>query len=295
VIASLATGTRTVRTTRAEPADASATPIRIPRQRTASVPDAVSAEVIRMPADPGQRGATGVELRLLGDFQLVMDGRLVDVSTTGQRLLAALACREGPVPRAQLAAALWPDCPRGRAHANLRTTVYRLQRRLPDVMRSCTSHLQLTPVMQTDLWAATEVAHALLTAREAMDDQVAVDELVWPRMQAHLTADLLPDWSEEWLTDHQFNFHRLRIDALEALSRLLAAGGQYGAAVQNALVAVQADPLRDSAHETLIRACVAQGNRNDALAHYRNYRTVLQTELGLDPPPHLDRLVWGAA
>jgi DNA-binding SARP family transcriptional activator len=268
---------------------------RIPGQRTVSRPAGGSAEIIQLHDDPPRCGG-GVALRLLGDFQLVLDGRLAEIGATGQRLLAALACRGGPVPRAQLAAMLWPDSPRVRAHANLRTTVYRLQRRLHGVVCGGSTHLHLADAVQVDLLAAVDAAQTLLSAADLTGEGQCPDpELLRAASQVDLTADLLPDWSEDWLADHQFNFRRLRIDALEALSRLLAASGQFGAAVQNALVAVQADPLRDSAHETLIRVCVAQGNRHDAFAHYRNYRTVLRTELGLDPPAHLDRLVWGAA
>jgi DNA-binding SARP family transcriptional activator len=64
--------------------------------------------------------------------------------------------------------------------------------------------------------------------------------------------------------------------------------------VQAALAAVQADMLRDSAHETLIRACLAQGNRHEAYTHYTAYRRILRDELGLDPPADLGRLLASA-
>ena len=64
--------------------------------------------------------------------------------------------------------------------------------------------------------------------------------------------------------------------------------------MQAALAAVQADTLRDSAHESLIRACLAQGNRHEAYTHYTTYRRVLREELGLDPSPALGRLLTSA-
>ncbi|MFD0658766.1 bacterial transcriptional activator domain-containing protein [Thermocatellispora tengchongensis] len=54
-------------------------------------------------------------------------------------------------------------------------------------------------------------------------------------------------------------------------------------------------PLRDTAHEALIRAYVAQGNRNDAISHYRAYRRQLRDELGLEPAMAVGQMLWSDA
>jgi DNA-binding SARP family transcriptional activator len=230
-----------------------------------------------------------VELHLLGGFRLLIAGELVHVGQSSQRLLAAVACRGRQATRTQIAHALWPDSTTERAHANLRTALYRLFRRAPGTIHATPSYLQLTVGMQIDLEQATKLANAILSAEDGNDQ-----ELLTNALRADLYGDLLPDWDEEWLEDHQYRHRQLRLNALETLSRRLAAAGQHGAAVQTALAAVHADPLRDSAHETLIRACLAQGNRNEAYTHYIRYRRILRDELGLDPPAELGRLLTSA-
>jgi DNA-binding SARP family transcriptional activator len=229
------------------------------------------------------------ELQLLGGFRLAVGGRLVDVGRTGQRLLAVVACRGRQATRSQIAHALWPDTASDRAHANLRTALYRLSRRVPDILHGTASYLQLSAGMQIDIEIATRAANRILNEDPSADQAPLAEAL-----RANLYEDLLPDWDEEWLGDHQYRHRQLRLTALEKLSADLAAAGQHGAAVQAALAAVQADALRDSAHETLIRACLAQGNRHEAYTHYTAYRRILRDELGLDPPADLGRLLASA-
>jgi DNA-binding SARP family transcriptional activator len=204
-------------------------------------------------------------------------------------VLAAVACRGRQATRSQVAHALWPDTTSERAHANLRTALYRLYRRAPAAVHITSSHIQLTVGMGIDLEQSSRLANRILGSVNGSDRALLNDAL-----QVNLREDLLPDWDDEWLADHQYRYRQLRITALEALSGQLGSAGRHGAAVQAALAAVQADTLRDSAHETLIRACLAQGNRHEAYTHYTTYRRVLRDELGLEPPAAIGRLLTSA-
>jgi DNA-binding SARP family transcriptional activator len=228
-------------------------------------------------------------LTLLGGFHLHLDGHPVPLGPSAQRLLALLVCLGRRAPRSTVAQLLWPDNSSSRAHANLRTTLYRLQRVLPDLVQSSKTDLRLDPGVAADVEHTRAIAVSLLTAGPG--DPLWKSRLDW----AQFTDDLLPTWDDEWLADHQFSYRRLRLDALERLSALFVHNGLHGAAVQSALTVLQADDLRDTAHETLIRAYLAQGNRNDAITHFGTYRALLRDELGLEPPEALDRLLWSQA
>jgi DNA-binding SARP family transcriptional activator len=230
-----------------------------------------------------------LELHLLGGFRLLVGGEIANVGRTGQRVLAAVACRGRQATRSQIAHALWPDSTNERAHANLRTALYRLYRRAPGAIHVTSSYIQLTVGMRIDFEQSSRLATRILGSDGSNDRALLNDAL-----EANLHDDLLPDWDDEWLADHQYRYRQLRITALETLSTHLAAAGHHGAAVQAALAAVQADTLRDSAHGTLIRACLAQGNRHEAYTHYTAYRRVLRDELGLEPPADLGRLLTSA-
>lgn len=247
------------------------------------------AEVLRLPTRVGVGvvdETPPVELALLGGFRLLMAGDLVQVSVTGQRLLALVACRPGPVVRSQVAHLLWPDTTSARAHANLRTAVYRLERSCPGLLSVKGSYLRLAPGIRVDVaqtrWLATQV---LSTTGPLPPD------VVRQALQVNLYDDLLPDWDEEWLAEQQSQYRVLRLATLETLSQRLAATGQFGAAVHTALAAVHADPLRDSAHQTLIRACLAQGNRHDAQTHFAAYQRIFRDELGVEPATTIRQLL----
>jgi DNA-binding SARP family transcriptional activator len=230
-----------------------------------------------------------VELNLLGGFRLLVGGELVRVSLTGQRVMAAVACQHDPAIRSRIAHVLWPDTTSTRAHANLRTAVYRLDRGCPGMIEATNSYLRLAAGIRVDLDRTTNLAKQVLGTTGLLNPA-----LVREALRANLADDLLPDWDDEWLTDYQRSYRQLRLTTLEALSRRLAAAGHHGAAVQAALAAVQADSLRDSAYETLIRACLAQGNRHEALSYFAEYKRVIRDELGLEPAPTIGRLLRSA-
>jgi DNA-binding SARP family transcriptional activator len=265
----------------------SAGTLSVDRPHAAVVPLPLGGTSAAPTVHPGHRSA--MELHLLGGFRLVIGGELVHVGRTGERLLAAIACRGRQAARARTAQLLWPDTTSERAHANLRTAVYRLYRRAPGTIHATSSYIQLNVGMRIDVEQAARLANRVL-GNEVAD----ADALLTEAMAANLHDDLLPDWDEEWLGDHQYRYRQLRLTALESLSTHLAAAGHHGAAVQTALAAVQGDSLRDSAHETLIRACLAQGNRHEAYQHYTAYRRMLRDELGLEPPASLGQLIASA-
>ena len=266
-----------------------------PHQRQGVViPLPTRANATAPAADAVAAAPRPIELSLLGGFQLTVGGILTHVGRTGERLLAVVACRGRQATRSQIAHTLWPDTTSNRAHANLRTALYRLYRRGPGTIHATTTYLQLPVGMHIDLEHTTRLANNVLAAPTPGEHAAAEHALLTDALNANLYDDLLPDWDDDWLTDTQYRYRQLRLAALEQLSTHLATTGHYGGAIQAALAAVQADPLRDSAHEILIKACLAQGNRHEALTHYTTYRRILRDELGLDPPPAINHLLTSA-
>jgi DNA-binding SARP family transcriptional activator len=54
---------------------------------------------------------------------------------------------------------------------------------------------------------------------------------------------------------------------------------------------VQAEPLRESAHRSVIAVHLAEGNHAEALRQYDGYRRLLASELGLRPSPVIRTMV----
>jgi len=199
----------------------------------------------------------------------------------GQRLLAFLALQGRPLSRSFVAGSLWIDSTDHHAAASLRSALWRLNRdgRLVDANGE---QLALLPVVQVDVADAIAQAHRLLDP--ACDDLPSLQEV-------RLHDDLLPDWYDDWIALERERFRQLRVHALERLCDLLIGARRFGEAIETGLAVACAEPLRESAHRILIRAHLAEGNRAEALAQYRRFRTLLHDELGLEPSQEMSSLV----
>ena len=100
---------------------------------------------------------------------------------------------------------------------------------------------------------------------------------------ADLSGDLLPDWYDDWLEDEREGLRQTRLYALEALARGLSASGHCADAIQAALAAIRLEPLRETAHRTLIEIHLAEGNWSEACRQFWRCRRLLREELGVEP------------
>jgi DNA-binding SARP family transcriptional activator len=219
-------------------------------------------------------------ISLLNGFEARREGEPVEVPARCQRVLALLALHPGQVRRSFVAGTLWPDVTESRACSSLRSALWTLPRTEPPIVRIGPTTLALAPFVDVDLRHSTEVARRLADPTADVDD-AELDE-------RRFGADLLPEWSEDWILIQQQRYRELRLHALEALCDRLAACGRFGAAVQAGLAAVTAEPLRESAHGALMRAYMAEGNRSEAIRQFGRYARLVRDELGLDPSPEME-------
>ncbi len=104
-------------------------------------------------------------------------------------------------------------------------------------------------------------------------------------------AGQLPGWHDDWVLVERERLRQLRLYALETLAARLAAAGRPGDAVAAAHFAVRGEPLRESTYRLLVRVHLAEGDVAAAVSAYRQFRTRLRDELGIDPTDQLTRLV----
>ncbi len=77
---------------------------------------------------------------------------------------------------------------------------------------------------------------------------------------------------------------------LERAAEQLSHAGDYSRALEAALAAVATEPLRESAHGRVIQIYLQEGNRAEAVRHYRRYERLMAEEL-LGPSPDVKALV----
>ena len=225
-----------------------------------------------------------IQLSILGGFELRSgDAPLSALAPEAQRLLALLALRDRPVPRAAIAGTLWPDASEMHASASLRSALSRLGVLGHEAIVITAADLALAPATVVDLHDARALAHRLLDTPPPADLSAAAIQ--------SLSADCLPDWYEDWAIIESEEWRQLRLHALDALALHLTAAGRFGDAVAAALAAMRAEPLRESACAALIRVHLAEGNQSEAIRAFEQFRTSLARELGIEPTPALRSLL----
>jgi DNA-binding SARP family transcriptional activator len=223
-----------------------------------------------------------VQLGVLGCFDLRCGGRSISLPSGAQRLVAFLVLHNRPVLRTYVAASLWPDVPEQRAFGNLRSVLWRLRHSGTALVQATSTHLRLTPGIEVDFHDAAIQMRRLLSERGLEGADVELIEHA---------RELLPEHSDDWVLPERERFRQLRAHALECLCELLTEIGSFGEAVDAGLMAIEAEPLRESAHRALVRAYLAEGNAWQALRQFQSYRGLLRDEPGLEPSAAMRELV----
>jgi DNA-binding SARP family transcriptional activator len=224
----------------------------------------------------------GIRLTLLNAFELESDGNPVPLPMSSQRLLAFLALHPRPLLRPFVAGTLWPETTDDRAHASLRSALWRVHRLGHGLIDANGSQLRLGPGVEVDMRDAETLARRVL---DGSDTDIPMSD------PSQLFDDLLPDWYEDWVLLERERFRQLRLRALDALCDRLMSAGRLDEASDVGLAALAAEPLRESAHRALVRIHLAEGNAGEALRQYRLCRSLLGEQLGIGPSEQMEQLV----
>jgi DNA-binding SARP family transcriptional activator len=223
-----------------------------------------------------------VRVHLLGGFRVTSAGTYVEIPASTHRLVAFLAIQQRPVERAFAAGSLWLEKSELRAQANLRSALWRLRQSV-DLVIATPTHIRLAPTATVDLASTMELARRLIDERVSMDLE-ELDERI-------LGASLLPEWYDDFIEVERERLRQLQLHALEALARRLNRAGSHARAVDAALTAVATEPLRESAHRTVIEIHLAEGNKGEALRQFDLLSRILDEQLGLRPSRDVAALV----
>ncbi len=232
------------------------------------------------------QGRPSIGISLLGGFQVEKEGSTIVLPEGSQRLLALLALKGRLMRRQTVAGTLWPVATDAHASSSLRSALARLPGEAQAAVAATVQDLRLSDDVTVDLWDSQEIARQLLAPQSSSS---SVD--LGPEAIQSLSAELLPDWYDEWVLIETEEWRQLRLHALEALANSLNTQGKYSAAAAAALAAVRAEPLRESPRAALIRVHIAEGNPSEAVREFARYGALLMLELGVEPTQRLAALV----
>ena len=199
-----------------------------------------------------------------------------EVPEGSKQLLAFVAMRRRRVERCQAAGTLWSLVDDERAAGNLRSALWRLRRAGIDVLVGDKWSLALSADVLVDLHLTEQWATRLIDGRPSTRDLT-----ISPSVADAL--DLLPGFYDDWALMERERIRQRILHALEALSERLAVAGRFADAIEAAMLATSAEPLRESAQRALIKAHIAEGNLTEARRSYRAYRDLMHRELGVAP------------
>ena len=234
---------------------------------------------------------TSLEIRLLGPFEALVDGRRAEViGPKRPALLALLALGGGRmVPVEVLVDALWgaevPAAPRNAVQHH----VSRLRAALgADSIAAAPDGYALTSATVD----AVRFEELLTTARSAQraGDAGQAAELVARALTLWHGRPLqgLPDSS--WAGAEAARLETLRIDALEEQFEAALALGDHAEVVDRIRRLLEEHPFRERLWGQLMLAKYRSGRQAEALESFRRARQVLAEQLGVEPGPGLQRL-----
>ena len=193
--------------------------------------------------------------------------------------------------REQVMDLLWPDLEPATAANNLRVALFAARRTLSAAAPSAVDYLQrrgdwLVLCPDAPLWVDVDAFRAAAAEARRLGHPAAY------RAATDLYAgELLPDDRyEDWAAGPREELRALFHDLLGELAHAHAGLGEIEPATEVLRRLVASDPLHEPAHRELMRLYAQTGQRERALAQYRQFRVLLHEQLDTEPDAASERL-----
>jgi DNA-binding SARP family transcriptional activator len=233
-----------------------------------------------------------VHVRLLGDFELTVDGRPTTAwhGQLGPMLMKFLLAQPNRAcARDVLLEQFWPgvepDVARNRLHV-ARSSVRRALATVADapLVEFCDGFYRIAPVHRVD--TDVERFHALVEAGRSaeIDDRLDEAAALYRRAAATYTGDFLADCPyDDWTMLPREELRMTYVDLLDRWSGVLAAAGRDSECVEVGRLVLRQDPCREDVHRLIMRCQARFGRTSEALRQYERCRRALHETLGLKP------------
>jgi DNA-binding SARP family transcriptional activator len=232
-----------------------------------------------------------LQIELLGGFKtrLASGAPLVFSQRKAEAILAYLALApDHAAPRTRLFNLLWSERGEEQARSSLRQALAALRKGLREA--------EPMPIL-------SERGTVALIGEQVTVDAGKFEKLAQSDDFSDLQAaaalyqgDLLDDFAiaelpfQEWLDQERSRLRELALGVLQALATRHAEQNEFEAAIEMARRAAAFDPLRETAHRTLMRLFDASGQGGLALRQYESCRDLLQRELAVRPDAETESL-----
>ena len=237
----------------------------------------------------------------LGRFGLSVDGCSLPThqwhrkqALTLLKLLVAHDCEA--VHRDRLIECLWSDADERRGRERLKVTTYFLREQLRtagmggDIVTVTGSGYALK---RDAIWLDCETFKSFFKAGQLLEQRGRPkDALVYFEQAERLySGDYLPDdLYADWCAEERECLREIYLDVLAHLVDGYLDRGDYERAAEVCHLGLAREPYREGFHRALMICLARLGQREQAVAHYRRCRQILEAELGVEPAPETERV-----
>lgn len=210
---------------------------------------------------------------------------------------AYFVCERGrPIPEGDLAGIFWPHAPPADAETVIRATTHKLRRALARQALGFNLRVSGRELYEldapSDTWVDIEAAGAAIHDAEG---ELRVGRLAGafgPSAVAHHIArrPFLVGERGPWVDAQRERLRGILVRALECRGEVFLWNREIVLAIESAKEAITLEPLRETAHQLLIRAHAALGNPADGKRAYDQCREILAARLGIEPSSQTDRV-----
>jgi len=219
-----------------------------------------------------------LEIRLLGQFAVQLDGTAVEIAARpAQSLLAYLVLNPVAHRRERLAGLLWPDSSEANARRNLRQALWQIRRALGAQADALLLVDEMTLAFNThsDYWLdAEQIAHPLQEAATA-------DDLM--RIVVLYAGELLPGFYDEWVLLERDRLQAQFERKLNLLLERLVEARRWTEVLHWGERWIALGYTPEPAYRALMIAHAGLGDRSSVADVYRRCVEALERDLGVEP------------
>ena len=243
----------------------------------------------------GSQPKYGIEIRTLGKFEVIIEGRPIVRWRAGKarNLLQYLLLRPGCViPRDVLFEAIWPesDAPRN----SLKVAIHMLRNALITKVSAATEKTSEIRIITHDCGYSIEPTNVWIDfiefdsliqhAQQQNGITTASDTTAYLRAAADLYhGDFLPGTTLQWAEPHREWLRSLALSALWRLVTIAAQNGDDLQVIHYGRKILEIEPLHEETYRTLIGMHGKLGQISQADRWYRLCASRLQDMLGISP------------
>ncbi len=233
------------------------------------------------------------EVRLLGSVEALVDGHSLALGGSKQRSVVALLALNANTTLSgdRLIDALWGDDPPASAAKNIQRYVSRLRKAFGEGRAEAEI---LTRGRGYELRLATDAVDALrfeqLVEEAAREPAGGTNGLAGAALELWRGAPLADVAAEPFAAPEIGRLEELHLRALELAIDAELAAGRHAEVLARLEALIAEEPLRERFHAQRMLALYRDGRQAEALDAYREARSALIEQIGVEPGPELQRL-----